>query len=487
VWHELTRDLVAEGRLQIVGVALEQHPERTALYAQWKGYDFPIVWDPFGVTGNEVVPVITAVDEFGITRMTRLDPRRFDEQFIREFMDAEFQDDALAYEGVRPFDFDPESKEIVPGPGQSPRGALSLALASRSVAASRDRLGLGPGPVIDTATLRRWAESEGAPAEASFYLGVLHRMRADSPRRQPGDFQAAIDAWRTALAMRPNQYIWRRRIQQWGPRLDKPYAFYDWVETAFAEIRARGEVPVVPRIELTGSEVADRSRRIPGTGPDAVAPEPPDPKGLITRDDGELVRLETAVAMSTAKEGSNVRWPSGACRVHVRLEPGEGAKWDAATDPPVLWLDLPEGWLARSPRVEFPWFERRDGVALAYEGERTAWTADFGLSTAPMPIGPPPGDDDDADDDDADDDDGDDEDGAEGGGEGDGGPPPFATFAREIPGYVVYSVCLPDTGQCVFRRQDFTLTIDLPEPGPPPGDGDDDEPTDDEEARDRKR
>jgi len=475
VWHELTKDLVAEGRLQVVGIALEQHPERTQLYAQWKGYDFPILWDPFGLTGNEVVPVITAVDEFGITRMTRLDPRRFEEQFVAEFMDVEFEDDAPPYQGVDPFVTDPTPRAGEEWAADNAhRKALDAALewmqpAPRSIL---DLRGFAPDPLEEPISLActalgEWARSDGAPAEAWFYLGVAHRMRADSFACQSGDFQAAIDAWRTALDMRPNQYIWRRRIQQWGPRLDKPYAFYDWVDDAFAEIRARGDEPVVARIELTGSEVADRSRRIPGTGPDAVAPEPPDPKGAITRDEGEFVRLETAVALSTAKEGSNVRWPSGACRVHVMLEPTEGAKWEAATDPPVLWLDLPEGWLAQSPRIEFPWYEAGPDGAAPKPDERRRWTVDFGLSTAPMPMGPPPGDDDD-----------------KGAGDDDG-PPPFPTFAREIPGYVVYSVCLPETGQCVFRRQDFTLTIDLPEPGPPPGD--DDEPTDDEEARDHDR
>ena len=77
-----------------------------------------------------------------------------------------------------------------------------------------------------------------------FRLGVALRKRYDSPHRQPGDFQAAVDAWKGALDIDPNQYIWRRRIQQYGPRLDKPYPFYDWVPQAREEIAARGETPV---------------------------------------------------------------------------------------------------------------------------------------------------------------------------------------------------------------------------------------------------
>ena len=63
VWYEKVRPLVEEGSLAVVGIVQEQHPDRTALYAQWKEYDFPILWDPFGHAGLKVVPVISAVDE----------------------------------------------------------------------------------------------------------------------------------------------------------------------------------------------------------------------------------------------------------------------------------------------------------------------------------------------------------------------------------------------------------------------------------------
>src|SRR5262249_51755179 len=66
-------------------------------------------------------------------------------------------------------------------------------------------------------------------ADAHFRLGVAYRMRYDSSRRQPGDFQKALIAWQDALDLNADQYIWRRRIQQYGPRLDKPYPFYDWI------------------------------------------------------------------------------------------------------------------------------------------------------------------------------------------------------------------------------------------------------------------
>ena len=90
VWHERTRALVEAGELAIVGIVQEQHPDRTALYAQWQGVDFPILWDPFGVAGLEVVPVVSAADEHGIVRAAKLDPRRFEDQFVAGFMEVEY-------------------------------------------------------------------------------------------------------------------------------------------------------------------------------------------------------------------------------------------------------------------------------------------------------------------------------------------------------------------------------------------------------------
>ena len=64
----------------------------------------------------------------------------------------------------------------------------------------------------------------------------------------------AVDFWSMALQEDPNQYIYRRRIQQYGARLGKPYPFYDWVESAQAEIRERGETPVDLTVPLTGAD-----------------------------------------------------------------------------------------------------------------------------------------------------------------------------------------------------------------------------------------
>ena len=123
---------------------------------------------------------------------------------------------------------------------------------------------------------------------ALFRLGVAHRMRHESARRRPGDFQAAIDAWGRALALDPNRYIWRRRIEQYGPRLAKPYAFSDWVVSAKAEISRSREAlqDDAPRDHARALRLrlvwgADRwliSSPRDGVVRDAASVAPPDPR-----------------------------------------------------------------------------------------------------------------------------------------------------------------------------------------------------------------
>src|SRR5439155_20502080 len=125
----------------------------------------------------------------------------------------------------------------------------------------------------------------GGPPEARFRLGVALRRRYEAVARQDGDFRRALEAWTDALALQPNQYIWRRRIEQYGPRLEKPYAFYDWVAEARAAIRARGETPVPLVAEPTGAEIASPIQKFV----EGSAPAEPDPRDQITRDAGHYI------------------------------------------------------------------------------------------------------------------------------------------------------------------------------------------------------
>ncbi|MEM6569118.1 MAG: hypothetical protein AAF957_11940 [Planctomycetota bacterium] len=422
VWHELTRDVAADGDLTLVGIVQEQHPDRTALFQQWREFDFPILWDPFGFAGLDVVPILSGIDEHGVVRVVRPNPRAF-ESFMAEFVEQEFDAPAADVEAPGAFRVN-EAVRLEP----SASGDAAVAAGRRS--AARLLLGGPASPTIDAdvAALEALAAATGAPTDR-FRAGVARRMRYDGPSARAEDFQVAVDAWRGALAARPDQYIWRRRIQQWGPRLDKPYAFYDWVETAQREVAARGATPVQVLVPLSGSEVADKSRAVPTSDADAA---PPDPTGGVTRDAGVHVRVETAVARHTADVDSRSRTPRGSCRVHVTLRPRAAARWEPEADPAQLWIELPDGWSATTRLATFS--------APRKGHEAAPLTVDFGASTGPIPLGPPDG----------------------------GTPPPTEATLRA---YAVYSVCLED-GTCVFRRQDLEIVLPLPAPKGP---GDDDD------------
>lgn len=422
VWHAKTKELVSKGELAIVGITQEQHPDRCALFAQWQGFEFPILWDPFGLTGLSVVPVLTGIDEAGIVQLVRPHPRKFQEQFLEGFMGKAAGPKATSVPGFR------VGRPELPSNWTKEPGQVGVNDARRSV--SRLLFGGVETATMDSdvLTLEAWAKKSGRPRDR-FHAGVARRLRCDGPSARAKDFQAAADAWHAALAADPNQYIWRRRIQQWGPRLDKPYAFYDWIPRAILEIKERGEVPRSVAVPLSGSEVANKNQAAPAPVGAATAP---DPKGLLARDDGGLVRVETAALLHTGIAGRKMRTPPGSSQIHVTLRPRGGAKWSNDTDPPLLWLPVPKGWTAVRSLHSFP--RLVDGEAALTAPLRV----DFEVSTPTIPLGPPK----------------------------EGEPP---TLDSTLSGYVVYSICLPD-GTCVFRRQGVEVTIPLPEP---PSFGDD--------------
>src|SRR5712692_5993278 len=244
---------VKEGSLVLLGITQEQHAERCRLLAQWQGFDWPILHDPINIMGMSGVPILVALDEQGIVRDTKPRLLTIKTDFITKSFAAEAG-------GERP-------RRLTPA---LPAGQASLdfdrlrrrAETERSSAAWRDlgdALALWGGEQQVNAALDAYTRSLGfnlKDAAAQFRLGVCYRRRYESEHRQAGDFQAAIDHWSRALDLDPNHYIWRRRIQQYGPRLDKPYAFYDWVNDAEKEIANRGEKPVALKVRPGGAEVA---------------------------------------------------------------------------------------------------------------------------------------------------------------------------------------------------------------------------------------
>jgi len=326
----------------LLGVTQEQHPERCRLFAQWQGFDWPILHDPINLLGNEAVPTIVALDEFGIVRA--INPRP--DTFERDFLDATFEDDAPPT--------GEEGQEEDEGRGWTvsrDRDALRARAESEGGADAWRAFGDASILWADEAALadavdayERAVDADDDPASL-FRLGVACRMRHESPSREPGDFERAVDGWTRALAQRPNQYIWRRRIQQYGPRLRvKPYPFYDWVEGAIGAVEARGETPVALAVMPYGAELASPSRSfVTEAASDTVTN--PDPRGEIQRDDEQRFGVEVTLVPPRAKPGQAVR-------VHVTLTPRDGEYWNNEAQPLRLWIDPPEGWEISRPLLE---------------------------------------------------------------------------------------------------------------------------------------
>jgi hypothetical protein len=324
VWHERTREARAAGELTLIGIAEEQHPDRCALFAQWQGLDWPILWDPFNLTGSSAVPVAIGIDEHGIVRTVGLTLERFD-----EFMAASFEADGVEAGAASGVGASRGPRALEPGASPTPDAALARLLWSRGEGESPSEAEFQA--CLDA--LEREAARSNAPS-ASFRLGVARRLRYDSPAGLPADFQASLDLWGAALRGDPSQYIWRRRIQQWGPRLDKPYPFYGWIEQAAQELRARGESPVEVQVALTSSEVSGRDP-LREAAPEAAHP---DPEGEVPRDSERWISIDVAVVPHTgAGDGEKER----AVQVHIALRPSatRAVHWNNDAGPSEVWFD----------------------------------------------------------------------------------------------------------------------------------------------------
>jgi len=397
VWHEKTRAWVKAGRLVVLGVAQEQHPDRCRLWLQWRGIGWPVLHDPITKTGLTAVPVLTAIDEWGVVRLTRPDLDTFE----HEFLDRTF----------------PKPGEPVPdsGPAMAPNRTrlLAEARAKNSAAAWRDYgdaallWGTAKGQPDALDAYRRALTADPADAASRFRLGVAYRIRYDSPAREEGDFQAALNAWSAALALDPNQYIWRRRIQQYGPRLDKPYPFYDWVDEARTAIRARGETPIPLMAEPTGAETAAPLKELSSAAPIAE----PDPRAKVTRDAGRFVQIEAALAPGSVKAGE-------ATRLHlvVRVNATNKAHWNNEAEPLRIWLNVPPGWETEQRLIELP----NPRAATSVEVRQISVELRAPKSTPAGPV--------------------------------------------TLSGYALYNVCEDVNGVCLFRRQDVRVRIQVVPP-----------------------
>jgi hypothetical protein len=381
---------VKAGRLVVLGVTQEQHADRCRLFGQWKHFDWPILHDPINLLEAPAVPIVVAIDEHGIVRATRPRP----ETLAAEFLDKNFKDDA------------PPAPSHATGPPDI-AALLGKANVSPSADAWRalgDALTIwgGAGQINDAieAYLRALA-LEPSDKIALFRLGVAYRIRHESAGRRPGDFQAAVDAWGRALALDANQYIWRRRIEQYGPRLAKPYAFYDWVAEAKAEIKRRGEVPVPLALEPYGSEIASPVRDVLA---EEKLPVEPDPNGRVDRDIARLIDAEVVVVPAQVQ-------PGRAARVHLTFRPHAG-HWNNEAAPLRVWIAGTEGWTIATRLLEAPQGDPPESDEVR--------RLDFEVKASPTAAG-----------------------------------------KIGLAAYALYNACEQAGGRCLFLRQDLTIELDV--------------------------
>ena len=335
-WHDATKSLQDAGEIQMVGIIQEQHPDRAALFMQWKEMGWPIMVDSYNLLEAPYVPITLAIDEHGI---------------IQEAL-RPLQDIGVLDEGFLSSTFGGPTTESAPPATRPDLTALrdrAEGGGSEAWIEYGNALATWGGEDRTSAAIEAFGEVVDADPEhgwAHFRKGVAHRARYDSPDRRADDFQKAVDHWSAALALDPNQYIWRRRIQQYGPRLDKPYPFYDWVVQAREEVRARGEEPVRLVVEPRGAEFAEPAEAfVARADPNGE----PDPMGRVIRDQGDFIDLETTAVPSAVGYGEVARF-------HLVFRPIQAKKahWNNEAEEMVLWVDPPRGWTVESRMLTHP-------------------------------------------------------------------------------------------------------------------------------------
>ncbi len=393
MWQETLHPYIESGELVAIGLVQEQHADRVRLYRQWRQLGWPIAIDSLGLLDHRAVPIPMGLDARGVVRARGLRPDGFE----KEFMEKEF----------------PDSGPPLEDPGGGVPDFADLEKRARhggSAAAWRD---LGDGLFLHGGAARRTEAIEAydravklAPDDgrAHFRLGVALRARYESRYRETGDAQAAVNSWGRALEIDGGQYIWRRRIQQYGPRLDKPYNFYFWVEEARREIRARGEEPVPLAVEPTGSEIAEPRRESRDVNQEQR--QDPDPFDRIPKDAKKLVGIEPAVTPARVRPGHRVR-----VRVTFRLDEKTHPLWNNEASGLSLWVRLPDA--CRLDEGEFEHRQPREPET------REVRTLEFEAGVA--------------------------------------------ADAKEgeivVPAYALYDVCLDEDGVCYRYRQDFEITV----------------------------
>jgi len=307
---------------------LEQHPDRARLFMQWHEMGWPVLWDPFNILEYPVVPVTYLLDAAG--RVLLIQP-------LLERID-EIQRRILDHPAGPADEPEPDDLATVISPEITSTPAADAGPITWSDHAVSLAIWGGADRLDEAVAAARRAEERSVDPVVWFRLGVVLRMRYDSADRQSGDFAAAVAAWTRALDTDPNQYIWRRRLQQYGPRLAKPYPFYDWVPKARHDIESRGGQPTELVVEPHGAEFAEPATEVT-SGAQVEPVAEPDPDARVQADRKGLVDVETVLIPPVPRPGEAVR-------VHLILTPNHtlDAHWNNEAGYSELWVNPPQGW-----------------------------------------------------------------------------------------------------------------------------------------------
>lgn len=343
-WHERIEPWRAGGELRVLGVAQEQHPDRALLFTRWKEIDWPILWDPFGRTGSHELPHLVVADAHGIVLALDPEPQRLSE-VLRACVKASAAPAPREAAAPRGGGSDGEPA-VVAEPGEAASPALATPAAPTPLAALAALAALEQGerplsPHVET--LVQDALERPSDGRAQFRAGVALCLRHDSDERHPGDLQQALDLWRCALEREPGRILWRRRLEQYGPRVEKPFSFYGWVDVARRKIMGRGGGTLELAVEPTETEKAQPRRAFA----DPLRPEP-DPGRAVEPDAAGWLVLEPAVAFAPPPAPGEERSGPRSANLLLALRPdaAQGIRWDNEAGEMRLWVGsgVPPGW-----------------------------------------------------------------------------------------------------------------------------------------------
>lgn len=389
----------------MIGVIQEQHSDRCRLFQQWQKLDFPIAQDLLNTNGINVVPVYIGIDEFGVVKGRMRRPQ----DFIDNVLNAKSEKPNKEFPQISLNDIKIDERKRKAQETGSVDNLVRLgdALIQWNAESSDSII-----QAIDSYQRALQAAESKSPktsrADIQFRIATSNRLLYEAQgQRDPDLFWKSVQLWENALKTNPNQYIYRRRIEQYGPRLKKPYSFYDWVSIARDEIRERGEVPVQLAVEPNGAELAKKTKSLTVDSEQTN----PDPDARVTVVEQDWVKVHFNTVPTNPKPGDVVA-------VHLGFHLSDNAKWNHETAPLKVWLNIPKNGAKLSNQLgvdltPYQSAESQKPISISYE----------------MKL-------------------------------------PDAQDGRaaetQITGFALFNVCESIDGQCIFRRRDFHFTIKDP-------------------------